>query len=250
MIILLYVAHTPLGPGPLVYGHRGDCSRAADNTIEAFKLAVAAGADGIELDVRRTADGVLIVSHDDRRASVGIFSELRFEVLRKMEPLIPTLREAMDSIPASVFVNVEIKNLPLDAGFDEDRTIVDETISELRSYDNLDRVLLSSFDPVSMEKAGIVAPEILRGQLVAPPTDLDVAIAFASGAGMEAVNPKFAQLSPDAKATVTRIKENGLSVVAWDVNTPEEVALMASAGVNVIITDDPGMARNVLKTYG
>ncbi|MCL1598543.1 MAG: glycerophosphodiester phosphodiesterase, partial [Actinomycetia bacterium] len=54
---------TPLTPTPLVYAHRGDRSRAPDNTLEAYGLAVEAGADGIELDVRRTADGVLIMSH-------------------------------------------------------------------------------------------------------------------------------------------------------------------------------------------
>ena len=59
-----YGTVSPLTPRPLIYAHRGDRTRAADNTIEAFDLAVEAGADGIELDVRRTIDGVLVVSHD------------------------------------------------------------------------------------------------------------------------------------------------------------------------------------------
>ena len=55
---------TPLTPAPLVYAHRGDRSRAPDNTLMAFDVAVEAKADGIELDVRRTSDGVLVITHD------------------------------------------------------------------------------------------------------------------------------------------------------------------------------------------
>lgn len=237
---------TPLGPGPLIYGHRGDRSRAADNTIEAYRLAVEAGAHGIELDVRRTLDGVLIVHHNDRDDAVGVFSAMTFEVLRAMAPQVPTLREAMSAIPPEIFVNVEIKNLPSDAGFDETRSIVDDTITELRSNDTPSRILLSSFDPPSMERAGTVAPEFLRGQLVASPIGLDVAVAFATESGMQAVNPSLAQVSDEPKSTVARIHESGLAVVVWAVNTTHDVATMADAGVDVIITDDPALARRVI----
>ncbi len=237
---------TPLGPGPLIYGHRGDRSRAADNTIEAYRLAVEAGAHGIELDVRRTLDGVLIVHHNDRDDAVGVFSAMTFEVLRAMSPQVPTLREAMSAIPPEIFVNVEIKNLPSDAGFDETRSIVDDTIRELRSYDTPSRILLSSFDAPSMERAGIVAPEFLRGQLVTVPVGVDVAVAFATECGMEAVNPSLAQLCENPKSTIALIHASGLAVVAWTVNTPQDVATMAEAGVDVIITDNPALARRVI----
>jgi glycerophosphoryl diester phosphodiesterase len=229
-----------------VYAHRGDRSRAADNTIEAYVLAVEAGADGIELDVRRTSDGVLIVSHDESYPGIGTLSSLEFSALRDLAPKVPTLREAMDSIPRMVFVNVEIKNFPHEEAFDEDRTIVDETIGELLSYDEPKRILMSSFDPVSMQRVGEVAPEILRGQLVLASVPLDIGVATAQEFKMDAINPNIIHVTTDTASIMEAFAEANLRAVVWGVNSPEDVALMATAGVDAIITDDPGMARTVI----
>lgn len=237
---------SPLGPGPLVYAHRGDRSRAADNTIEAYTLAVEAGTDGIELDVRRTSDGVLIVSHDESYPGTGTLSSLEFDAVRELAPKVPTLREAMNSIPGSVFVNVEIKNFPHEDGFDEGRTIVDETIRELRSYDDPKRILMSSFDPVSMQRVGDVAPDLLRGQLVLASAPLNDGVATAKEFRMDAINPNIIHVATDTASIMEALAEANLRVVVWGVNSPEDVALMAAAGVDAIITDDPGMARTVI----
>ena len=237
---------SPLGPGPLVYAHRGDRSRAADNTIEAYTLAVEAGTDGIELDVRRTSDGVLIVSHDESYPGTGTLSSLEFDAVRELAPKVPTLREAMNSIPGSVFVNVEIKNFPHEDGFDEGRTIVDETIRELRSYDDPKRILMSSFDPVSMQRVGDVAPDLLRGQLVLASVPLNDGVATAKEFRMDAINPNIIHVATDTASIMEALAEANLRVVVWGVNSPEDVALMAAAGVDAIITDDPGMARTVI----
>lgn len=237
---------SPLGPGPLVYAHRGDRSRAADNTIEAYTLAVEAGTDGIELDVRRTSDGVLIVSHDESYPGTGTLSSLEFDAVRELAPKVPTLREAMNSIPGSVFVNVEIKNFPHEDGFDEGRTIVDETIRELRSYDDPKRILMSSFDPVSMQRVGDVAPDLLRGQLVLASVPLNDGVATAKEFRMDAINPNIIHVATDTASIMEAFAEANLRVVVWGVNSPEDVALMAAAGVDAIITDDPGMARTVI----
>ena len=237
---------SPLGPGPLVYAHRGDRSRATDNTIEAYTLAVEAGTDGIELDVRRTSDGVLIVSHDESYPGTGTLSSLEFDAVRELAPKVPTLREAMNSIPGSVFVNVEIKNFPHEDGFDEGRTIVDETIRELRSYDDPKRILMSSFDPVSMQRVGDVAPDLLRGQLVLASAPLNDGVATAKEFRMDAINPNIIHVATDTASIMEAFAEANLRVVVWGVNSPEDVALMAAAGVDAIITDDPGMARTVI----
>jgi glycerophosphoryl diester phosphodiesterase len=238
---------SPLGPGPLVYAHRGDRSRAKDNTLEAYSLAVEAGADGVELDVRRTRDGVLIVSHDDRYEHLGAFSSLDFDALRELAPQVPTLREAMGAIPRNVFVNVEIKNFPTDAGFDADRHLVNETVAELRSYDDPKRILLSSFDPISMQRAGTIGPEFLRGLLVLADVPFSAGLATAQELAVDAINPCFSHVGDDATGVMEEIRSAQLAAVVWRVDKPSEITAMAEAEVDVIITDDPGMAQEIVR---
>ncbi|MCL1601430.1 MAG: glycerophosphodiester phosphodiesterase, partial [Actinomycetia bacterium] len=214
--------------------------------IEAYRLAVEAGTDGIELDVRRTSDGVLIVSHDESYPGIGTLSSLEFSALRELAPKVPTLREAMNSIPDSVFVNVEIKNFPHEKGFDEDRTIVDETIRELQSYDDPRRILMSSFDPVSMQRVAQTAPDLLCSQLVLATVPLNNGMATAREFEMDAINPNIVHVASDTASIMEALAEANLRVVVWGVNSPEDVASMATAGVDAIITDDPGMARTVI----
>jgi glycerophosphoryl diester phosphodiesterase len=237
---------SPLGPGPLVYAHRGDRSHADDNTLKAYSLAVEAGASGIELDVRRTRDGVLILSHDNHREGLDAFPLLDFSLLRELAPEVPTLREAMEVIPRNIFVNVEIKNFPHEAGFDVDRRIVDETIAELRSYDDPERILLSSFDPVSMQRAGQVGPEILRGLLVLATVQFDIGLATARELAVDALHPAFSHMQDDPAGRMDEIRAAGLAAVVWSVNTLLEITSMARASVDVVITDDPGRAQEIL----
>ncbi len=240
------MTRTPLTPAPLVYAHRGDRSRAADNTLEAYRLAVEAGADGIELDVRRTADGVLIMSHDARFADMPPFVEMTMTEVRERIPQVPTLVEMLDAVPQHVWLNVEIKNDPQDDYHDPTRRIVDQTIETIAEHDSLDRVLLSSFDVVAMDRAAELFPEVLRGQLVRQPVALEEAVAAAVRQGAHAVHPNVLYFADDPEGAMAGIHEAGLAAVVWWVDTPEQVRMMVDLGVDVIITDDPGMARSVV----
>jgi glycerophosphoryl diester phosphodiesterase len=237
---------TPLSPPPLVYAHRGDRSRAEDNTLEAYRLAVEAGADGIEMDVRRTADGILVMNHDDRRPAFPPIVEMTFAEIREQLPSMPTLIETLASVPQDVWLNVEVKNFPDEADFDDARNTVIQAIETIIAHDTLDRILLSSFDPVTMQRAAQASPEMLRAQLVKLPYGIDVAIAAALSQGAHAVNPELAHFSEDPLVAISSIHDAGLEAIVWRVETPEDIAKLFKIGVDGVITDDPAMARRVI----
>ena len=237
---------TPLSPTPLVYAHRGDRSRAQDNTLEAFRLAVEAGTDGIETDVRRTIDGVLVMNHDDRRPGFPPIVEMTFSDIREQLPSMPTLIETLASVPQDVWLNLEVKNFPEEADFDESRSTVSQVIETIVEHDTLDRILLSSFDPVTMQRAAQLNPEMLRAQLIRLPYSLDVGIAAALSQGAHAVNPELAHFSEDPLVAISSIREAGLETIVWRTETPEDIAMLFNIGVDGVITDDPAMARRVI----
>src|SRR4051794_5776874 len=98
---------------PLVLGHRGSSRRARENTLEAFALAREDGADGVELDVHRSRDGVLLVHHDADVEGLGVLAEHDAGAVRSVFPWIPTLAEVLDEC-RGLLVNIEIKNSPKD----------------------------------------------------------------------------------------------------------------------------------------
>ncbi len=236
----------PLGPAPLVYAHRGDRSRAPDNTLKAYQLAVEAGADGIELDVRRTSDGELIMSHDDRYPGHAPFVEMTLAEVRDALPHVPTLIETLEAVPGHVWLNVEIKNFPDEADYDTTDWMVDKTIETIAKFDDPARILLSSFDRASVRRAGAKLPTLLRGQLIRAPFDIGAGIDVAIEQGADALHPNIGYFGVAAMETATRIKSAGLAIVVWGANTPDDVNLLLEAGVGVIITDDPTMARRTI----
>lgn len=237
---------TPHGPGPLVYAHRGDSAHAIDNSIEAFTLAVAADADGIELDVRRSADGHLILSHDAIHPTLGPLSKRTLDEIRDTDKNIPTLREGLSVIPRSVFVNVEIKNHRMEPGFDAKRIIVDETVTELKNHDDASRILLSSFDPFAVGRVRQIAPAISTGLLVSERTLLGLATRWARRAGHKTVNLAASHLVRDACGVVDLAAARGLGVVAWTVDEPNEIERLFRCGVTAVVTNDPAVGRAVV----
>lgn len=237
---------TPYGPGPLVYAHRGARAHAPDNSLEAFRIAVEAGADGIELDVRRSKDGRLILAHDAVHPTIGPLARATLEAIQAEDPRIVTLEQGMTAIPRSVFVNVEIKNHRMDPGFDRSRGIVDQTLEELVAYDDPDRILISSFDPLSTRRAKRVMPDIPTGQLVAGRTMMSPALRWAARHRLQAINIDQALVTSDPGDIVTAAAAHGLAVVVWTVDDPSIIKRLFSAGVAAVITNDPAIGRTVV----
>ena len=236
---------TPYGPGPLVYAHRGDSAHAKDNSIDAFGRAVDAGADGIELDVRRTADGHLILAHDPTHPDIGPLADASLGKIQSIDDSIPTLRQGLAAIPSSLFVNVEVKNHRLEPGFDALRLIVDQTVDEIVAHDDPTRILMSSFDPFSTRRARKILPELAVGQLVTGRTLVGAALRWAQRFGYQTVNVARSHIDESPETLVVEAARRGLLVAVWTVDDPEEIDRLFRAGVAAVITNDPAIGRQV-----
>ncbi len=241
---------------PLVLGHRGARAHAPENTLAAFERAMADGADGVELDVRTTADDEVVVLHDVDLARVTggrdgrLAAELGVEALCAVElaggggeARVPTLAETLDWAEArGALLNVELKHDVRDRG-----ALARLTTRLVRSRPRLaGRVLLSSFDPQLLAWAAIYARELPRALLVHAGERLAWTRATRLGAralGCVAAHPQHTMCSP---TFVAALHDAGLRVNTWTVNGTTEAATLAKLGIDGIISDDPGAILRAL----
>lgn len=232
------------GGSVTLLAHRGGAGPWRENSLEAFAAGLALGADGVELDVRRTSDGRLVVHHDAEIAGTGAIHSLR---AGELPPWVPGLDEALAAC-AGAAVNVEIKNAPVEPGFDPDENLATEVAATLtgaagRIGATPARVIVSSFWPASLAAVRLGAPEIPVGLLVHPALDATVAARQAADMGCSALHPFHSQAGP---ALVELVHDLGMSVCAWTVNEPADLAAVLAAGVDVVISDRVADVREAL----
>jgi glycerophosphoryl diester phosphodiesterase len=231
---------------PRVLAHRGATAVAPENTLEAFVGASALGADGVELDVHRTADGGLVVHHDADARGLGVLAERAEAEIRAARPEIPTLDEALEAC-AGMLVNVEVKNLPGDADYDPEERTAAGVVGLLTRRGGRDDVLVSSFNLESADRVRELDGSIPTGFLTLVGMDPVDGVDVAHAHGHRAIHPDVRALVGEAAATtVTRAHELGMTVNVWTVNGEDEMRRLAAAGVDAIITDVPDVARRVL----
>ncbi|ACS34195.1 glycerophosphodiester phosphodiesterase family protein [Thermococcus gammatolerans] len=147
----------------IVLGHRGCMGKFPENSLLAFRKAIEAGADGVELDVWLTKDGNAIVMHDetiDRTSNMsGKQKEMTLEELKKADigggEKIPTLEEVFEVLPEDALVNVELK----------DRDAV-ERVAEIVKVNNPQRIMISSFDVEALREYRRFDDETTMGLLI------------------------------------------------------------------------------------
>lgn len=218
----------------LVIAHRGAWGPVArgapaENTLEAFEAAIQLGADMVELDVRRTRDGRLIVFHDARVRRIPT-SSLPYEALtvKRTRSRPPLLADVLAVTNGRIALNLEVK----EPGY------VAETIALLRRFD-FERCLLSSFlDEVVLE-AKTLAPELRTGLLIA--TGLRRALAArlpACKADCLCLHHRLADASALSKAAGA-----GAPCVIWTVNGTRALdRYLGHSAVEGVITDRPALA--------
>ncbi|MBT8201702.1 MAG: glycerophosphodiester phosphodiesterase [Acidimicrobiia bacterium] len=228
----------------LILGHRGASAYAADNSREAFRIAAEQGADGVELDVRRTADDRLVVHHDPTVGDGTVIVEAELEDLRRRAPGLLTLAEAMEACDG-MLVNVEIKNSPSDPDFDPAHRSADMTVRWLVDHGWDDRVIVSSFNPATIDRVRSLSDDISTGQLLVPGSEVEAAVVSARERGHNAVHPHGSQLT-DPIPAITAARERSMLVLVWTVNDPGFARRLRDAGATGIITDDPAAIRSGL----
>jgi glycerophosphoryl diester phosphodiesterase len=238
---------------PLVFGHRGAKAYAPMNTLPAFELAAAQGADGIELDVHRSKDGYPVIVHDftvdettDGRGRVtdltlaelkaldagGWFSE-QFRGVR-----IPTLDEVFTAVGHRLLVNVEIK------AETEDTDGVEQVVADCIARRTMsERVIVSSFNLPTLVRFRQIMPAVPIGFLHY------LAITDEQRAFIQQHNLTYEALHPyHERVTADYVQQAGSRLInVWTVNEPERAVVMRELGVHGIITDQPDVILKALR---
>lgn len=223
----------------LIYGHRGASADFPENTLLAFEGSVTQGADGIELDVRRSADGALVIHHDATLSDGRVISEVS---VAQLDLHIPTFDAALDAC-GPLIVNVEIKHDPREAGFSDDRRLADQVLEAWNERSSSPRIIVSSFDVGIIDRIRILDPRVPTGYLVMSASDPIDAVARCLTGGHSAIHPWDPLVD---RRLVDRCHEHDLAVNVWTVDDPGRILELSSWGVDGVVTNRPGFARQTL----
>lgn len=256
----------PGGGWPVNLAHRGASALAPENTLEAFRTAVEAGAGGLELDVHLTSDGQVVVIHDDTvdrtTDGTGAVSDMTLEELRSLDAghnfspecgsgppylglRIPTLDEVLREFPG-VVVNVDMK---------ADRPGVEAAVlGVLREAGAEGRVLV-----VSTRRAPVGRFRRISGRGVstgASRWETGVFYAFSNLRLERLLRPAYDALQVPirhrgvplvSRRFLEAAHASGVRVDVWTINEADEMHRLLDLGVDVIMTDRPGLLAEVLE---
>ena len=213
-------------------GHRGAAALAPENTLESFKKAHDCGATAIEFDVRLTKDGVPIIVHDENlRRLAGIDAEVSNLTLNEIKKVkimgeepIPTLEEVLEYASDRLAVDMELKIVGAEK----------QVVKFLEKYGLKERSIVTSFIPLALlnvkQECGKLRIGIICGEWDEEYLDI------AKKLGADTIIPNYKSITP---SIIKQIKNRGLKIFPWTVNTVEDALKLVKAGVDGIITDDP-----------
>jgi len=213
----------------LKVGHRGARAYKIENTLESYKKAITLGANAIELDVRKSKDGKLIIIHDDNLKRVfGKEIQVNSAKLKELKQLtenkIPTLKEALQFIDKKVEkILVELKEI----GYEK------KVLEVIRKEKLKDRVIIVSFHEKALFNVRKVYSKIETGLIYSKyKNPIDAALKLDTQ-----------YLVPFYRFTHTKniadAHKNNLKVIVWTINTKKEAKEYIAKGVDGIASDKP-----------
>ena len=224
---------------PLVVAHRGASLDHPENTVAAFQEARLQGADWVELDVRLSADGVLVVHHDAHLTDGRLIRQID---AGDLPDTVPSLAEAFEACDG-MGVNIEIKNLPGDPDHGDAHLVCEAVVGLAEAYRPFEMLLVSSFEMDSVDRIRSSDQRLPTGWLVMERSVPGQVLERTMSHGHVAVNPWDGLID---EALVVAAHERGLRVNAWTVDDPDRIAQLATWGVDGIITNLPGIARQIV----
>ena len=240
-------------PQPIIFAHRGASAHAPENTLVAFELALEQHADAIELDVKLSLDGYVVVIHDatvDRTTgSRGRVKDLSLASLKALDAgnffsekyrgeKIPTLAEVFEAVGKRTFINVELTNYntPRDG-------LVEAVCTLIQKFGLQEHVMFSSFFASNLTKARSFLPEVPRGLLAFNGLLGAWARSFGFAFGKyQALHPNIKDVTPEQVQRVHRLKRR---IHVWTVNAADDMRRLFRWDVDAIFTDDPQLAVQV-----
>lgn len=235
------------------FAHRGASGYYPENTMIAFEWAYKMGADGIETDVQMTKDGVLILFHDEMvnrtTDGVGFIKDYTYNELNKLDAgkwfsnefigiKIPSVEEVLSYFKnKETVINFEIKNSVIDY-----KGIEEKLIDVIVNYNMENRVILSSFNHVSMVKCkkinkNIKTALLVEEKLYCPENYVKTALA-------DGIHPHYYSIN---KETIRNIKKEGLFINTYTVNDANYMRYFIQGGVDGIITNYPDKLKKVIE---
>ena len=242
----------------LDFGHRGASFHAPENTLSAFRLAREMGVDGIELDVQLSRDGIPIVMHDatvDRTTEgTGAVADLSLGELRELDAGswfssdfagegVPTLAEVFEAVGQDMTLNLELKVMSAE------RTGLEEKVTDcIASYGTEDQVLISSFNPLALERVRQTHPHLRLALLYGPSTPQAKREHWVQRLHpLSAVHPEYHLVD---ETHLQWARSHDCRINTWTVDQPKELQRLIALEVDGIITNRPDLLATMLRIDG
>lgn len=234
-----------------LYAHRGASAKAPENTLSAFEIALSDGANALELDVHRTADGHFVIAHDpDGARTAGCderIAEVSLNDIRRWTAdgeAIPTLPEFLSAFPDTP-VSIDLKP--------NDPTAVEPLLDVLSAHNGEDRVTVASFHDRLLWQARRLGWQgrtaLTRGE-VAALRFAPLALARRVIRGHAAQIPvQSGPIRLDRDDFLKRCRTLGIRADYWVVNDPGEARKLLAAGATGLMSDDPALLAPVFREF-